>query len=89
MRRLTEYLRAQLPNGDCSFFDGHPPLPQGAGYGICLGIGTGFALFVAFAVWVANRDQAADHTDFTNSEVYTTVGLSIGDGLTAADVVSK
>ena len=49
-------------DGSCSFFGGHPPLPQAAGYGICLGIGTGFALFVAFAVWIANRGQAADDT---------------------------
>jgi SSS family transporter len=76
-------------DGACSFFGGAAPLPQGAGYGICLGIGTGFALLVAVLVWFANRKQAADHTDFTNSEVYTTAGRSIGVGLTAADVVSK
>ena len=72
-----------------SFFGGVPPLPQGAGYGICLGIGTGFALFVAIAVYLANSKQAADHTELTNSEVYTTAGRSIGTGLTASDVVSK
>jgi Na+/proline symporter len=76
-------------DGACTFFGGAAPLPEGAGYGICLGIGTGFALLVAVLVWFANRQQAADHTDFTNSEVYTTAGRSIGVGLTAADVVSK
>jgi SSS family transporter len=90
-RNMHGYLRytGKTYDGACSFFGGVPPLPQGAGYGICLGIGTGFAFFVAFAVWFANRGQAADHTDFTNSEVYTTAGRSIGVGLTAADVVSK
>jgi hypothetical protein len=76
-------------DGACTFFGGAAPLPEGAGYGICLGIGTGFALMVAVLVWFANRQQATDHTDFTNSEVYTTAGRSIGVGLTAADVVSK
>ena len=76
-------------DGACSFFGGVPPLPQGAGYGICLGISTGFAHFVAIAVYLANSKQAADHTELTNSEVYTTAGRSIGTGLTASDVVFK
>ena len=61
-------------------------LPSGAGYGIVIGIGGVFALFMLGITWVQNR-----YTDFSThqSEEFNTASRSVKPGLIAAGIVSS
>ena len=61
-------------------------LPSGAGYGIVIGIGGVFALFMLGITWMQNR-----YTSFSTkqSEEFNTASRSIKPGLIAAGIVSS
>jgi len=88
---LFGYLRYDGKSYDyqCDFFGGSPPLPEGLGWFIVLGVGTIFALLTSGMVWFSNRHVAADQQTGVNSETFSAAGRTIPAGLTAADVVSK
>jgi len=72
--------------GQCSFFGGQaPPLPQGLGWFIVVGLGFIFSLLTSGALWLDDRfsgvHESADH--------FSTAGRTIKVGLTACDIVSK
>jgi len=76
-------------DGQCDFFGGSPPLPEGLGWFIVLGIGTIFACLTSGMVWFSNKNIADDQKTGNNSETFSAAGRTIPAGLTAADVVSK
>ncbi|BDD57786.1 urea active transporter [Monascus purpureus] len=61
-------------------------LPQGAGYGIVIGIGGVFALFMLFLTWLQNR-----YTTFSThqAEEFNTASRSVKPGLISAGIVSS
>lgn len=61
-------------------------LPAGAGYGIVIGIGGVFALFMLGITWMQNR-----YTAFSThqSEEFNTASRSVKPGLIAAGIVSS
>ncbi|KAL6234089.1 hypothetical protein BDW75DRAFT_173257 [Aspergillus navahoensis] len=62
-----------------------PPLTQGFGYGIIVGLGFAFALVMIFITWSLKRYQ---HEVIT-SEMFSTAGRSVKSGLVASAVVSS
>eukprot|EP00286_Rhodomonas_abbreviata_P017628 CAMPEP_0181316684 /NCGR_PEP_ID=MMETSP1101-20121128/16029_1 /TAXON_ID=46948 /ORGANISM="Rhodomonas abbreviata, Strain Caron Lab Isolate" /LENGTH=551 /DNA_ID=CAMNT_0023423953 /DNA_START=243 /DNA_END=1894 /DNA_ORIENTATION=- len=84
-------------DGQCSFFNGEPPLTHSDGWFIVLGIGTLFAGFTCVVVWMDSRRKGAqpqstensDSQSSGNSEHFTTAGRQMPLGCTCADVVSK
>lgn len=85
---FTNYLGVAY-DGQCDFFGGTPPLPEGLGWFIVLGIGTIFACLTSGMVWFSNRSIPDDQKTGNNSETFSAAGRTIPAGLTAADVVSK
>lgn len=65
--------------------DGFQILPAGAGYGIIVGIGGFFALFMLGLTWMQNR-----YTRFSTkqAEEFSTASRSVKPGLIAAGIVS-
>lgn len=65
--------------------DGFQILPSGAGYGIIVGIGGFFALFMLGLTWMQNR-----YTRFSTkgAEEFSTASRSVKPGLIAAGIVS-
>ncbi|KAK4235460.1 Sodium:solute symporter family-domain-containing protein [Achaetomium macrosporum] len=63
-----------------------PPLPQGAGYGVIIGLGLTFALGI---VWVTRGMKNALHKDNQSTETFMVANRSIGTGLIAAAVISS
>lgn len=62
-----------------------PPLSQGVGYGILLGLGFGFALIMIGVTFLLKRY----HNEGTTAEEFNTAGRSVKSGLVAAAVVSR
>lgn len=62
-----------------------PPLSQGAGYGVILGLGFAFALVMIGMTFSLRRYQK----EVVTSEEFTTAGRSVGKGLIASAVVSS
>jgi Na+/proline symporter len=60
------------------------PLPQGAGYGVLIGLGT----FFAFGMWGIAALLAKFGNEVQGSEMFMTAKRSIGTGLVASAVVS-
>mmetsp|Transcript_26647 Transcript_26647/g.68655 ORF Transcript_26647/g.68655 Transcript_26647/m.68655 type:complete len:685 (+) Transcript_26647:445-2499(+) len=77
---LTQY------DGQCAFFEGKPPLPEGLGWFVVIGLGAVFALSTVALVWL---DSKYGGTNNNNSEDYNTAGHSMKTGLVACNVVSK
>ncbi|KAH8677037.1 Sodium:solute symporter family-domain-containing protein [Ilyonectria robusta] len=64
---------------------GTPALSQGVGYGIVLGVGIAFAIFMISLTHILKRFNGEVQT----SEMFTTAGRSVKSGLVAAAVVSS
>ena len=64
---------------------GAPPLSQGFGYGIILGLGAAFALGMILTTWILRRYKSEVQT----SEMFSTAGRTVKSGLVAAAVVSS
>lgn len=66
--------------------DGLQVLPPGAGYGIVIGIGGVFALFMLAVTWMQNR-----YTTFSTrqAEEFNTASRSVKPGLIASGIVSS
>ncbi|KAI9903636.1 hypothetical protein N3K66_000165 [Trichothecium roseum] len=62
-----------------------PALSQGVGYGIILGVGIAFAVFMISLTHILKRFN----NEVQTSEVFTTAGRSVKSGLVAAAVVSS
>ncbi|KAA6415502.1 MAG: urea active transporter [Lasallia pustulata] len=62
-----------------------PPLSQGTGYGVVLGLGFAFALGMILTTWVLKRYR----NELQTSEMFSTAGRSVKTGLVAAAVVSS
>ncbi|KAL9939634.1 hypothetical protein V8E36_001451 [Tilletia maclaganii] len=62
-----------------------PPLPQGAGYGVVVGLGALFAIVVVFI----SRTLVKYANLSTDSEEFSVARRSLGTGLTAAAVISS
>ncbi|CAI5000746.1 AVN_HP_G0101950.mRNA.1.CDS.1 [Saccharomyces cerevisiae] len=62
-----------------------PPLPQGAGYAIVLGLGAVFAGMMVLTTYLLKRYQK----EIITAEEFTTAGRSVKTGLVAAAVVSS
>ncbi|CAF9934912.1 hypothetical protein IMSHALPRED_009886 [Imshaugia aleurites] len=62
-----------------------PPLSQGFGYGIILGLGAAFCIGMVFTTWALKRYQGEIQT----SEEFSTAGRTVKSGLVAAAVVSS
>ncbi|KAL6756843.1 hypothetical protein V8C86DRAFT_1810197 [Haematococcus lacustris] len=73
-------------DGRCSFFGADPPLPQGLGWFIVVGLGGFFSILTSGLVWI---DQKFSGNGPQTSEHFSTAGRSIPVGLTACDIVSK
>ena len=83
------------PLGNCRIWKTHTSkmptangiqvLPPGAGYGIVIGIGGVFALFMLSITWIQNR-----YTSFSThqAEEFNTASRSVKPGLIAAGIVS-
>ena len=63
-----------------------PPLSQGWGYGVILGIGIAFAVAM---MGITHLLRKYGHEDNSSFETYTTAGRSVGVGLTATAVISS
>ncbi|KAI3395671.1 hypothetical protein diail_968 [Diaporthe ilicicola] len=63
-----------------------PPLPQGAGYGVIIGLGLAFTLGI---VWITRTMKKALHEDNQSTETFMVANRSIGTGLIAAAVISS
>jgi len=61
-----------------------PPLDQGYGYGIVVGFGAFFSLFITALSWVQKKYGGVDES----SEEFSTAGRSVKIGLLASSVVS-
>ncbi|KAM0439566.1 hypothetical protein ACHAPT_000657 [Fusarium lateritium] len=64
---------------------GTPALSQGAGYGIVLGVGLAFAVFMITLTHILKRHN----NEVQTSEMFNTAGRSVKSGLVAAAVVSS
>lgn len=62
-----------------------PPLSQGVGYGILLGLGFGFALVMIGVTFALKRY----HNEGQSAEEFNTAGRTVKSGLVAAAVVSR
>lgn len=62
-----------------------PPLSQGFGYGIILGLGAAFALGMIGTTWALKRYQ----NEVQTSEMFSTAGRTVKTGLVASAVVSS
>jgi Na+/proline symporter len=62
-----------------------PALSQGVGYGVVLGVGTAFAVFMITLTYVLKRFN----NEVQTSEMFTTAGRSVKSGLVAAAVASS
>ena len=62
-----------------------PPLSQGFGYGIVLGLGFAFALGMIVTTWVLKRYR----NEVQTSEMFSTAGRTVKSGLVASAVVSS
>ena len=62
-----------------------PPLSQGTGYGILIGLGFAFALFMIVVTWALKRY----HNEAQTSENVNTAGRTVKSGLVASAVVSS
>ena len=62
-----------------------PPLSQGFGYGIILGLGFAFAFGMILTTWILKRYQGEVQT----SEMFSTAGRTVKSGLVASAVVSS
>ncbi|KAG0138172.1 Sodium:solute symporter family-domain-containing protein [Tuber indicum] len=62
-----------------------PPLSQGFGYGIVLGLGFAFALGMIGTTWALKRYQ----NEVQTSEMFSTAGRTVRTGLVASAVVSS
>ncbi|KAI6782551.1 uncharacterized protein J7T54_003562 [Emericellopsis cladophorae] len=62
-----------------------PALSQGVGYGVVLGVGAAFALFMITITFILKRFN----NEVQTAEMFTTAGRSVKSGLVAAAVVSS
>ncbi|MCJ1483683.1 hypothetical protein MMC06_003851 [Schaereria dolodes] len=62
-----------------------PPLSQGVGYGVVLGLGFVFAFGMILTTWVLKRYQ----NEVQTSEMFSTAGRTVKSGLVASAVVSS
>ncbi|KAI1212571.1 Na+/solute symporter [Annulohypoxylon truncatum] len=62
-----------------------PPLDQGVGYGIVLGLGFGFALGMILVTFILKRYNS----ELQTSEMFTTAGRTVKSGLVGSAVVSS
>ena len=62
-----------------------PPLSQGVGYGVVLGLGFVFAAGMILTTWVLKRYQ----NEVQTSEMFSTAGRTVKSGLVASAVVSS
>lgn len=62
-----------------------PPLSQGFGYGIVIGLGLAFAGFMIGTTWALKRYRS----ELQTSEVFNTAGRTVKSGLVASAVVSS
>ncbi|KAJ1473552.1 hypothetical protein T484DRAFT_1835616 [Baffinella frigidus] len=51
-------------DGSCSFFGGTPPLPEGLGWFLILGVGAAFAVLTSAATYFANLKSTAEERDW-------------------------
>lgn len=70
---------------DGSAFQTPPPLSQGVGYGIVIGVGAVFALGMSATSWALSRYM----NEIQDSEMFMTAKHSVKSGLTASAVVSS
>ncbi|KAL4872519.1 hypothetical protein BDV12DRAFT_210481 [Aspergillus spectabilis] len=63
-----------------------PPLPQGAGYGVVVGLGVAFALGM---VWVTRMLKRTFNEDANSTETFMVANRTIGTGLTSCAVISS
>ena len=63
-----------------------PPLLQGWGYGVIIGIGIAFAIAMMGITHLLRKYSREDNSNF---ETYSTAGRSVGVGLTATAVISS
>ncbi|OJI96223.1 hypothetical protein ASPVEDRAFT_78001 [Aspergillus versicolor CBS 583.65] len=63
-----------------------PPLPQGAGYGVVVGLGVAFALGM---VWVTKMLKKTFNEDASSTETFMVANRTIGTGLTSCAVISS
>ncbi|KAF9890854.1 hypothetical protein FE257_005430 [Aspergillus nanangensis] len=63
-----------------------PPLTQGVGYGVVVGLGVAFALGM---VWTTKRLKKSFGEDDKSTETFMVANRSIGTGLTASAVISS
>ncbi|KAI5861153.1 sodium/proline symporter [Durotheca rogersii] len=64
----------------------HPPLPQGAGYGVVVGFGVAFALGM---IWVTKALKKSFNEDNKSTETFMVANRTVGTGLTASAVISS
>ena len=62
-----------------------PPLSQGFGYGIVLGLGFAFALGMILTTWLLKKYN----NEVQTSEMFSTAGRTVKSGLVASAVVSS
>ena len=62
-----------------------PPLSQGFGYGIVIGLGLAFAGFMIGTTWALKRYRS----ELQTSEAFNTAGRTVKSGLVASAVVSS
>lgn len=62
-----------------------PPLSQGVGYGVVLGLGFAFAFGMILTTWILRRYQ----NEVQTSEMFSTAGRTVKSGLVASAVVSS
>lgn len=67
-------------------FDESPPLPQGVGYGILVGVGALFAVFIVFTLRVS-LNYLGEKAN--KSEMFMVANRTVGVGLTASAVFSS
>ncbi|KAJ0423270.1 Sodium:solute symporter family-domain-containing protein [Aspergillus carlsbadensis] len=63
-----------------------PPLPQGAGYGVVVGLGVAFAIGM---VWVTKMLKRTFNEDANSTETFMVANRTIGTGLTSCAVISS
>ncbi|KAL4784199.1 Sodium:solute symporter family-domain-containing protein [Aspergillus varians] len=63
-----------------------PPLPQGAGYGVVVGLGVAFAIGM---VWVTRMLKKTFNEDANSTETFMVANRTIGTGLTSCAVISS
>ncbi|KAF1846190.1 SSS family solute:Na+ symporter [Cucurbitaria berberidis CBS 394.84] len=66
--------------------DVQAPLPQGAGYGVVVGLGVTFALGM---IWVTKAMKKSFNEDNNSTETFMVANRSVGTGLTSAVVIAS